>query len=102
VEDEHLTRPVTSQEICIALQSTKSSKAAGPDGIFPNLLKHLGKQAIAWLLRSESSGFYEAKYPRTWNLAKVTAIQKPGKPETTQLATGQSLSYAALLNSSNE
>jgi len=52
VEDEHLTRPVTSQEICIALQRTKASKAAEPDGTFPNMLKHLGKQAIAWIAQA--------------------------------------------------
>jgi len=80
VEDEHLTRPVTSQEICIALQSTKSSKAAGLDGIFPNMLKHLEKQAIAWLAQAFTNAINEGKYPRTWKLAKVIAIQKPRKP----------------------
>jgi len=45
-EDEHLTGAVTSQEMHTALQSTKSSEAAGPDEISPIMLKHLGKQTI--------------------------------------------------------
>jgi len=60
-----------------ALQSTKSSKAAGIDGIFSNMLKHLGKQAIAWLAQRSTNVINEAKYPKSWKLAKVIAIQKP-------------------------
>ena len=79
-EDEDLTGPVTSQEIHTALQSTKSSKAAGPDENFPSMLKHLGKQATDWLAQALTNAISGGKYPITWKLAKFLAMQKPKKP----------------------
>ena len=55
-------------------------KAAGPDGIFPHMLKNIGPAAIRWLQAFHDDVVTTAKIPKILRSANVIAIQKPGKP----------------------
>ena len=39
----HYDRPITREEVLLAIQRLKNSKAAGPGGIIDELLKHAGR-----------------------------------------------------------
>jgi len=59
------TKPFSNDELDRALTLLKSGKAAGPDGILPEMLKNLGQQAKAWLpeLTPELPAYLPAMYP---------------------------------------
>ena len=48
-ETSNLSQTFTTDELINALKATKAGKAAGPDGIFPHMLKNIGPTAIRWL-----------------------------------------------------
>ena len=58
-----------SHEIINALKATKAGKAAGPGGIFPDMLKNIEPAAIQWL-----HAFYDdmvtAKIPKNLKISK--------------------------------
>ena len=55
-------------------------KAAGPDGIFPNMLKNIEPAAVRWLHDFYDDVMTTAKIPKIWRSANVIAIRTPGKP----------------------
>ena len=69
-----------SQEIINALKATKAGKAAGPDGIFPDMLKNIGSAAVRWLQAFYDDVMTTANIPKKRRSANVIAIRKPGKP----------------------
>lgn len=72
--------PVRNIEVETAIKQMKAGKAAGIDGIYPDMVKHLGPKAINWLASSLSDVICKSKYPQVWKEAKILAILKPGKP----------------------
>ena len=79
-ETSNLSQAFTTDEIINALKATKAGKAAGPDGIFPDMLKNIGPAAIRWLQAFYDDVVKTAKIPKIWRSANVIAIRKPGKP----------------------
>ena len=79
-ETSNLSQAFTTDEIINALKATKAGKAAGPDGIFPDMLKNIGPAAIRWLQAFYDDVVTTAKIPNIWRSANVIAIRKPGKP----------------------
>ena len=79
-ETSNLSQAFTTDEIINALKATKAGKAAGPDGIFPDMLKNIGPAAIRWLQAFYDDVVTTAKIPKIWRSANVIAIRKPGKP----------------------
>ena len=79
-EDPTLTAPITPTEMKSAIMSVKNGKAAGIDGIFPDMITHLGPKAIQWLASTMTQIINTGNYPQHWRQAKVIAILKPGKP----------------------
>ena len=49
--DVYCDRPITSEEVLLAIQRLKNGKAAGPDGIIGELLKHAGHLAVDLLVK---------------------------------------------------
>ena len=45
-ETSNLSQAFATDEIINALKATKAGKAAGPDGIFPDMLKNGGPAAV--------------------------------------------------------
>ena len=72
--------PFQPGDIVCAIKSTKSSKAIGPDGISPIMLKHLGAIATGFLTSLLNLSFQDFSFPRNWKVAKVIPLPKPGKP----------------------
>ena len=58
----------------------KNGKAAGVDGIYPDMISHLGPSAISWLASAMTEIIKAGTYPNHWKQARVIAILKPGKP----------------------
>ena len=79
-ETSNVSQAFTTDEIINALKATKAVKAAGPDGIFPDMLKNIGPAAIRWLQAFYDDVVTTAKIPKIWRSANVIAIRKPGKP----------------------
>ena len=48
-ETSNLSQAFATYEISNALKVTKAGKAAGPDGIFTEMLKNIGPAAVRWL-----------------------------------------------------
>ena len=72
--------PFTMTELQIALKNTKARSAPGPDGISPNLLKHLGPKALQKLLDLFNLSLESATTPQSWKNATIVPILKPNKP----------------------
>ena len=76
------TLPISYTEIDTAIKDIKNGKAAGIDGIYPDMITHLGPRAKEWLACAMTEIIEKGKYPQEWKHAKVIAILKPGKPAT--------------------
>ena len=98
-ETSNLSQAFTTDEIINALNATKAGKAAGPDGIFPDMLKNIGPAAVRWLQAFYDDVMTTAKIPKIWRSANVIAIRKPGKP--IDEPTSRSHCYAVAISSLN-
>lgn len=58
----------------------KKGKTAGPDGIPPEFLHHLGPKGLQWLATLYSTILRTVRIPEIWHEAMVIAIPNPGKP----------------------
>ena len=68
------TLPISLTETEDAIHHMKNGKAAGIDGIYPDMITHLGPKAIEWLSTAMDDILEKGKYPQTWKHAKVIAI----------------------------
>ena len=62
-----------------ALGRIKLGTAPGYDLVHPELLKHLGPKALAWLADLFTRMIWEQRIPKVWRQAKIKALAKPGK-----------------------
>ena len=79
-QDARLTAPVRPTEMAKAVGSLKNGKAAGRDGVYPDMLSHLGPRTREWLCSALTDVILTGNYPQIWRSALVVAILKPGKP----------------------
>ena len=63
----------------MAIKTIKTGKAAGIDGVYPEMITHLGPRAREWLVVAMSDAVVNGKYCYLWKRAKVLAILKPNK-----------------------
>ncbi|GFS13502.1 RNA-directed DNA polymerase from mobile element jockey-like [Elysia marginata] len=75
-----LSSPITRKELEEVIKCMKSGKAAGIDGIYPDMVTHLGQHAMDWLAAVMTNILDKGTYPQIWKHARVVAIFKPGKP----------------------
>jgi len=80
VDKSEIVTNYTTDEINAVLLKIKNRKAAGTDGILPELLKNLGIKGKTWLANLCSSIVNKCKIPKEWHEAKIIAILKPNKP----------------------
>ena len=69
-------RPVTREEVSLAIQRLKNGKAAGPDGITGELLKHAGHLAVDFLVKFFL--FDRGRYPDSWTESIIVPLFKKG------------------------
>ena len=67
-------------QVSKAIKNTKNSKAIGPDGISPVMLKHLGPIAIEYLTKLFNDVLQTAIIPPLWKTGRIIPLLKPGKP----------------------
>ena len=75
-----LNLSVTAGETHNAIKMIKNGKAAGIDGIYPDMITHLGPIATQWLATVMTEIQESGTIPNEWKHSKVIAILKPGKP----------------------
>ena len=80
-EDPTLTAPITPTEMKSAINSVKNGKAAGIDGIFPDMITHLGPKAIQWLASTMTHIIDTADYPQHW---RQETSESNSNPQTWQ------------------
>jgi len=69
-----LSSNVSDNETKLAIKHVKNG-----NGIYPDMLTHLGPGAVTWLSNAFSDIIKKGKLPTNWNQAKIIAILKPGK-----------------------
>ena len=72
-----LDDPIEPDEVDNCIKRLKTSKAPGPDGIAPGILKHLPDDWII-LLTFVYNAIFNQNYPLAWSIAKVFTIFKKG------------------------
>jgi hypothetical protein len=70
----------TPAQTAAAIKRAKNSKAIGPDGLSPIMLKHLGPHGIKFLTDIFNLVLSTAHTPGKWKTAKIITLLKPGKP----------------------
>ena len=70
----------TPAQTLAAIRKSKSSKAVGPDGLSPIMLKNIGPNAIKYLTDIFNKCLEECKIPNIWKTGKIIPLLKPGKP----------------------
>ena len=72
--DFSFDRPIAKEEVLLAIRKLKNCKAAGPDGIIPEMLKHASDQMVNFLLNYFNVLFDEGIYPLNWCESNNTSI----------------------------
>ena len=63
-----------------AIKKSKSSRAIGPDGLSPIMLKNIGPNAINYLTNIFNICMETSVIPNIWKTGKIIPLLKPGKP----------------------
>ena len=71
--------PFTMGELQEAINTLKPGKAAGLDGITPEMIKHFGIKTLEWIRALFNNCAATFKLPKIWKKAKVAALLKPKK-----------------------
>ena len=70
----------SASQVLETLKGTKNSKAVGPDGISPIMLKHLGPKALNFITILFNNVIKTAVVPPLWKTGRIIPLLKPGKP----------------------
>ena len=73
VSDVYHGRLITREEVLLAIQRLKNGKAAGPDGIIGELLKHAGHLAVDVLVK-----FFSMIHPGSWTESIILPFFRKG------------------------
>ena len=70
----------TTTQTAAAIKKAKNSKALGPDGLSPIMLKNLGPYGIKFMTIMFNKCIATSTIPSIWKIAKIIPLLKPGKP----------------------
>jgi len=88
---------VTEHALSGAVKSLLPYKAPGPDDIFPVLLQKGYGLLAPHLLQLYRASLYWGYLPRSWRLAKVVFIPKPGKPTYAKAKSWRPISLSSFV-----
>ena len=71
--------PITVEEVSAALKEMDGSKAAGPDGLHPRLLKNLPGVALEAVRAIFEGSFRRSRVPQEWRKGEIVPLLKAGK-----------------------
>ena len=69
---------ISPKEVNEAIHHLKANKAAGPDGIIPEVYKHAGDKIIPFLVHLFNTIFTSGEYPKAWTEAIILPLYKKG------------------------
>ena len=72
--------PFLESDVVDAIKACKNLSAAGPNGLTPLHMKHLGPLGICFLTRLFNLSVQAADIPSIWKSAHVLPVLKPNKP----------------------
>ena len=75
---ESLDRPITREEILLAIKKLKNGKSAGPDGLVGEFFKHAGSSTIDFLVKLFNYLFDAGVYPVHWTESIIMPLFKKG------------------------
>ena len=78
VSDVCYDRPITREEVLLAIQTLKNGKAAGPDGIIGEFFKHAGHLAVDFLVKFFNVLFDRGIYSDSWTESIIVPLFKKG------------------------
>ena len=78
IDDYSFNRPISKQEILLAIRRLKNGKAAGPDGVICEMLKHASDQVVNFLVKYFNVLFDSGVYPENWCESIILPLFKKG------------------------
>ena len=105
-ETSNLNRPISEEEVSLAIRKIKNRKASGPDGIIGEILKHSCKNnlLLTFFVRFLNTLFDKGVYPEMWTESIVLTLYKKGDVNNPNNYRGISLSnvsskiYSTIIN----
>ena len=76
---QELEQAFTPEELATALKTIKAGKACGPDGVAPNLLKHIPLSTQKELLSIFNASWTTGWCPQAWRTATIVPFLKKEK-----------------------
>ena len=102
--DLSFNRPITEDEVLLALHKLKLRKACGSDGIIGEILKHSSKFILPFFVTFFNKLFDKGIYPDSWNesiilpLYKKGDVNEPGNYRGISLCNVGSKVYGTIIN----
>eukprot|EP00745_Piridium_sociabile_P014170 TRINITY_DN20886_c0_g1_i8.p1 TRINITY_DN20886_c0_g1~~TRINITY_DN20886_c0_g1_i8.p1 ORF type:complete len:261 (+),score=20.11 TRINITY_DN20886_c0_g1_i8:185-967(+) len=90
-----MNRPITREEVILAVCRLKKGKAPGPDGIIGEMLKHAGNRTIDFFVKLFNALFDKGVFPEKWTEYVVVPLFKKGDPNNPGNYRGISLCDAS-------
>ena len=89
--DDVLDRPISREEVLLAIRKLKNNKAAGPDGIIGEMLKYAGDPVVDFLVKLFNILFDRGIFPDSWSESILLPLFKKGAPNDPNNYRGISL-----------
>ena len=93
--DSFLNRPISKEEVLLALRKLKNKKAAGPDGIIGKMLKNSGNYVLDFFVKFFNALFEKGVFPERWTESIVLPLFKKGDANNPNNYRGISLCDAS-------
>ena len=77
-DSDTMNGDITQQEVLDSIRNLKGNKAAGPDGIIPEVFKHSGDKRVPFLVKLFNKIFSVDQYPEAWSEALIQPFHKQG------------------------
>ena len=77
-EDDSLNSDISPQEVTESIDHLKANKAAGLDGIIPEVFKHSCDKIVPFLVHLFNKVFASGEYPEAWTEAVIYPLHKKG------------------------
>ena len=103
-DDSDFNRPITEEEVVCAINNLKARKAAGPDMIIGEVLKHASSVILPFAVRFFNRLFDKGIYPSNWcesiilPLYKKGDVNDPGNYRGISLSDISSKIYGTIIN----
>ena len=78
IENSAFNRPISKEEVLLSISKLKNKKAAGPDGVINEMLKHGSGLIVDFLVKYFNALFDKGIYPDNWCKSIIIPLFKKG------------------------